>query len=81
MAQSAAPLILPARERINRASGGETSGYGVLTVRENLWLFSRLHGIPPQAALPRGHPGRQARRPWEGPHVSQTLRVRSDFPA
>jgi ABC-2 type transport system ATP-binding protein len=34
------------RERINMVSGGETSGYGVLTVRENLWLFSQLYGVP-----------------------------------
>src|SRR5262245_14840237 len=36
----------PIRERINMVSGGESSGYGVLTVRENLWLFSQLYGIP-----------------------------------
>jgi ABC-2 type transport system ATP-binding protein len=34
------------RERINMVSGGETSGYGLLTVRENLWLFSQLYGVP-----------------------------------
>src|SRR5207247_5444002 len=34
------------RERINMVSGGESSGYGVLTVRENLWLFSQLYGVP-----------------------------------
>src|SRR5947209_6761606 len=34
------------RERINMVSGGETSGYGVLTVRENLWLFSQIYGVP-----------------------------------
>ena len=28
------------RPRINMVSGGETSGYGLLTVRENLWMFS-----------------------------------------
>ena len=27
------------RKRINMVSGGETSGYGLLTVRENLWMF------------------------------------------
>jgi ABC-2 type transport system ATP-binding protein len=41
------------RERINMVSGGETSGYGVLTVRENLWLFSQLYGIPRKEALAR----------------------------
>ncbi len=38
------------RERINMVSGGETSGYGVLTVRENLWLFSQLYGVPRREA-------------------------------
>lgn len=33
------------RRQINMVSGGESSGYGVLTVRENLWLFSQLYGI------------------------------------
>src|SRR5205085_2152567 len=33
------------RERINMVCGGETSGYGILTVRENLWLFSQLYGV------------------------------------
>src|SRR5579885_2952022 len=28
------------RRRISMVSGGETSGYGILTVRENLWMFS-----------------------------------------
>src|ERR1051325_2681349 len=34
------------RRRINMVSGGETSGYGVLTVRENLWLFAQLYDVP-----------------------------------
>jgi ABC-2 type transport system ATP-binding protein len=38
------------RQRINMVSGGETSGYGVLTVRENLWLFSQLYGVPRKEA-------------------------------
>jgi ABC-2 type transport system ATP-binding protein len=33
------------RKRINMVSGGETSGYGLLTVRENLWMFSQFYGI------------------------------------
>src|SRR5947209_2130300 len=41
------------RERINMVSGGETSGYGVLTVRENLWLFSQLYGVPRKEAKVR----------------------------
>jgi ABC-2 type transport system ATP-binding protein len=41
------------RERINMVSGGETSGYGILTVRENLWLFSQLYGVPGKEARRR----------------------------
>ena len=33
------------RPLINMVSGGESSGYGILTVRENLWLFARIYGI------------------------------------
>jgi ABC-2 type transport system ATP-binding protein len=33
------------RRRINMVSGGETSGYGLLTVRENLWMFAQFYGI------------------------------------
>jgi ABC-2 type transport system ATP-binding protein len=41
------------RSIINLVSGGETSGYGILTLRENLWMFSQLYGIPSRAALGR----------------------------
>jgi len=34
------------RQRINMVSGGESSGYGLLTVRENLWMFTQFYGIP-----------------------------------
>jgi ABC-2 type transport system ATP-binding protein len=34
------------RPRINMVSGGEASGYGLLTVRENLWMFSQFYGMP-----------------------------------
>jgi ABC-2 type transport system ATP-binding protein len=33
------------RARINMVSGGESSGYGLLTVRENLWMFSQFYGL------------------------------------
>jgi ABC-2 type transport system ATP-binding protein len=33
------------RPRINMVSGGETSGYGLLTVRENLWMFGQFYGL------------------------------------
>lgn len=38
------------RQRINMVSGGETSGYGLLTVRENLWMFSQFYGLPSDIA-------------------------------
>jgi ABC-2 type transport system ATP-binding protein len=38
------------RARINMVSGGEASGYGLLTVRENLWMFSQFYGIPSKEA-------------------------------
>jgi ABC-2 type transport system ATP-binding protein len=41
------------RQRINMVSGGETSGYGLLTVRENLWMFSQFYGMPSKAANAR----------------------------
>ncbi len=33
------------RRRISMVSGGETSGYGLLTVEENLWMFARFYGL------------------------------------
>lgn len=33
------------RPRINLVSGGEYTGYGLLTVRENLWMFAQFYGI------------------------------------
>jgi ABC-2 type transport system ATP-binding protein len=38
------------RPRINMVSGGETSGYGLLTVRENLWMFSQFYGLSSEVA-------------------------------
>jgi len=38
------------RPLINMVSGGEYSGYGLLTVQENIWMFSQLYGIPSQEA-------------------------------
>jgi ABC-2 type transport system ATP-binding protein len=33
------------RPLINMVSGGESSGYGLLTVRENLWMFAQFYGM------------------------------------
>ena len=41
------------RPRINMVSGGESSGYGILNVRENLWLFARIYGVPTRVAQER----------------------------
>ena len=41
------------RPRINMVSGGESSGYGLLTVRENLWMFSQFYGVPSKEAYQR----------------------------
>ena len=38
------------RPLINMVSGGEASGYGLLTVRENLWMFSQFYGMDSQEA-------------------------------
>ena len=38
------------RPRINMVSGGEASGYGLLTVRENLWMFAQFYGISSKEA-------------------------------
>jgi ABC-2 type transport system ATP-binding protein len=41
------------RNHINMVSGGETSGYGLLTVQENLWMFSQFYGIDSKTANQR----------------------------
>jgi len=41
------------RPRINMVSGGESCGYGVLSVRENLWLFSQIYGVTNAVAKTR----------------------------
>lgn len=41
------------RPRINMVSGGESSGYGLLTVRENLWMFSQFYGMNSKVANQR----------------------------
>lgn len=38
------------REKINMVSGGEWAGYGILTVKENLWMFSQFYGISSKKA-------------------------------
>ena len=45
--------LLDVRRRINMVSGGEISGYGLLTVKENLWMFSQFYGIKSKEANTR----------------------------
>ncbi|MEP7028708.1 MAG: ABC transporter ATP-binding protein [Candidatus Eisenbacteria bacterium] len=42
-------VVLKARDvrrRIGLVSGGDNAGYGILTVRESLWMFSQFYGVP-----------------------------------
>jgi ABC-2 type transport system ATP-binding protein len=41
------------RKHIGMVSGGETSGYGLLTVEENLWMFSQFYGLDTRVAQAR----------------------------
>ena len=45
--------VFPIRQRISMVSGGETTGYGLLTTRENVWMFSQFYGVPSQVAKDR----------------------------
>ncbi len=45
--------LVEVRKRINMVSGGEISGYGLLTVRENLWMFSQFYGVKSKEAHER----------------------------
>src|SRR5205807_1306313 len=39
--------------RISMVSGGEQAGYGILKVREQLWMFSQFYGMDSKAARRR----------------------------
>lgn len=41
------------RPCINMVSGGESSGYGLLTVQENLWMFAQFYGLSTKEANQR----------------------------
>ncbi len=45
--------VFPIRQRISMVSGGETTGYGLLTTRENIWMFSQFYGVPSPVANDR----------------------------
>ncbi len=42
------------RRRITLVSGGDNAGYGILTVRETLWMFSQFYGVPTRESRVRG---------------------------
>jgi len=44
---------LPIRKIINMIAGGEYSGYGILNVRENLWMFSQFYNVDNRSAQNR----------------------------
>jgi ABC-2 type transport system ATP-binding protein len=41
------------RRIMNMVAGGEQSGYGILTVREQLWMFSQFYGLPSKEGCER----------------------------
>lgn len=45
--------VVPIRQKIAMVSGGEQSGYGILTVREQLWMFAQFYGVPSAKAHQR----------------------------
>ena len=45
--------VFPIRQRISMVSGGETTGYGLLTTRENIWMFSQFYGVQSKTANDR----------------------------
>lgn len=45
--------VIKVRQRIAMVSGGEQSGYGILTVREQLWMFAQFYGVPSKVAHQR----------------------------
>ncbi len=44
---------LEVRRRIALVSGGEQAGYGILSVREQLWVYTQFHGLPTREVMPR----------------------------
>jgi ABC-2 type transport system ATP-binding protein len=59
------------RPLINMVSGGESSGYGLLTVRENLWMFAQFYGIA------SGEANRRIRDSLEQFHMSDRTHTKS----
>ncbi|MEN6369619.1 MAG: ABC transporter ATP-binding protein [Thermotogota bacterium] len=72
------------RHHIGMVSGGETSGYGLLTVEENLWMFSQFYGMETRAARARisellGVVGLRDRARTKIYHLSTGMRQKMNF--
>lgn len=72
------------RRRISMVSGGETSGYGLLTIEENLWMFARFYGLDSKVARQRINEmlevvGLQDRRRTKISDLSTGLRQKMNF--
>lgn len=72
------------RRHINMVSGGESSGYGLLTVEENLWMFSQFYGIDSKTARRRIHElltvvGLSDRAKTKLYHLSTGMRQKMNF--
>ncbi len=72
------------RRRIAMVSGGETSGYGLLTVEETLWMFARFYGLDTPTARARidqmlGVVGLADRRRSKISDLSTGLRQKMNF--
>lgn len=72
------------RRCISMVSGGETSGYGLLTVEENLWMFARFYGLDSAVARQRigeliDVVGLQDRRRTKISDLSTGLRQKMNF--
>ncbi len=72
------------RHHIGMVSGGETSGYGLLTIEENLWMFSQFYGLDTKVARARikellGVVGLADRSRTKIYHLSTGMRQKMNF--
>ncbi len=72
------------RRRINMVSGGETCGYGLLTVEENLWMFTQFYGLSDRVARQRisemlGVVGLADRAKTKSYHLSTGMKQKMNF--
>ncbi len=72
------------RRRINMVSGGDTCGYGLLTVEENLWMFTQFYGLDNPTARERigkmiGIVGLQDKAKAKAYHLSTGQKQKMNF--